>query len=323
MKTLLGIVTYGNLPFTKLAIAELLRTVNRELDIFVIVGKPDDTETQAWLFEQDIPHLMHATNRGFAASINDIYDFAWAFRAPSPLLGKYVHRREMRAPYDNVIIMGNDVIPYPRSIDLMIAFAETADWEWICSSQFDVKSLVERYPETRYCFSGETLNFNNFGARPWDAHLHQVENEVLRIEENCIKDVRNLSLFKRSVFEKIGYADVNFWAGGYFEDNDYCTRGRLAGIKGCGLTASAYFHFWSRTIHQGGKGEEHHRQFRNNSAYYEAKWGGGFEREAWSLPFNGKYFTLKDGVHLPGSLNITSRENEEEIIQHWAARGTK
>lgn len=224
-------VTFGNLEFTKLALREIRANMKPPVVFFVVVGKPGDEKTSVWLRSEGIAFVAHKENLGFPASINDIYDWAWN-----------------GWNFDNVIIAGNDIAPYLGAIDALIECAETTEWEWICSSEYDSRALVRDHPEARRFFKGGNMVFSDFAARPWE--LHQPPRDII-LEPNCIKDVRNLCLFKRSVFEKLGYADVNFWPGGYFEDNDYCRRAMLAGVKACGLRHSSYFHFWSRTIHQG------------------------------------------------------------------------
>lgn len=288
MKTLIGIVTFGNLPFTKLAIRALRETVKGEFGIFVIVGKPDDMETADYLKEVGIGYIRHEQNMGFPFSINDLMDIAkmWAC--------------------DNLIIMGNDVVPYPEAINRMIAVAEGTRYEWICAAQFDARSLVDRYPEVRKYFTGDNLMFTDFAARPWDIHWSVAQCEIASqdaLVDDAITDVRNLCLFKRTVFDKIGYADVNFWPGGYFEDNDYFMRARRAGIIACTLRSALYFHFWSRTIHQQG-GSTTPKYFERNRKYYELKWGG---------PVNHEQLTLPAGM----PLNIQTREDEGRIIRHW------
>lgn len=313
MKTLIGIVTFGNLPFTQLTIDSIRERTTRPVDLFIVVGKPGDEETIRFLEARGIPFVFHGENQGFPASLNDIYDYAWG-------------RPE---PYDNLVIAGNDVVPYPGAIDALIEVAEGSDWEWVCSSQFDVKSLCEHYPNARQYFEGDTYVFNRWGksltqvdywpaVRPWDWHADKVPPARPEgIQPDCIKDVRNLCLFKRSVFDKIGYADANFWPGGYFEDNDYCTRARKAGIRACGVAHSAYFHFWSRTIHQG-SGSTTSRHFQNNARYYGMKWGGSFDHEAYDRPFEGHGWNLgPEDIVLPGSLKISNRKDERRIIEYW------
>lgn len=298
MKTLIGIVTYGNLPFTQLTIAEIRRTTLHTFNLFVIVGKPGDMATERWLQSQGIPYHTHDANRGFPASLNDIIDYA---RTANPI-------------WHNLIICGNDVVPYPGAIDAMIDTARETDFEWICSSQFDVHSLLARYPEQRKYFEGPNLLFTDFTARPWEVHKDFHATEV---KPDVCNDVQNLCLYKRSVFEKIGYFDANFWPGGYFSDNDYCGRGHKVGVQACNLAHSAYFHFWSRTIHQSGDTTTA-KHFERNREYYELKWGGPVNGEKYEVPFAGRAYPLMPGVALPADLKIATRHNELAIIQYWS-----
>lgn len=311
MKTALGIVTFGNAGFTRLALDELLKTVTHAVDVCLVVGKPGDVET-ANMARTHRTHpfvIVHATNKGFPASINDIYDWAWK-----------------RHDFDNLIMMGNDVIPYPGGVDSLIDEAAKPDHEWVCSSQYDVRSLCAQHPEARKFFTGDNFTFTDFSARPWD--LHGPEHiRPPHVETNSIRDVHNLALFKRSVFEKIGYIDVNFYPA-YFSDNDYCRRASFGidpPIRGCTLQHSAYFHFWSRTIHQGGGHPS--KAYANNEAFYCAKWGGVVGQERWRVPFGGQPYNLTpkpagraiEIVLLP-EVNIPSRENEEAIVNYWKER---
>lgn len=323
--TLAGIVTFGNLNFTKLTIDSIRQTTQAAIDFLIIVAKPDDQATCDWLASQGgkgIYWMVHKENQGFPASINDLYDFAFG---PDPDF-------HSARGYDNLIIAGNDIVPYPGAIDALIEQAETTDFEWIASSMFDVQSLVRMYPEQARFFSEPNFKFEDFTQRPWAVHESVVAGTPRGIESNpegpsLIKDVRNLCLFKRSVFEKLGYADVNFWPGGYFEDNDYARRAVNAGIKSCALTHSQYFHFWSRTLNQeiGQSGSQETRTardicFQRNEKFYRTKWGGPFAREEFGVPFGGGNYVLSPDIILPGTIKIPSRENEAAIVDYWAAR---
>lgn len=297
MKTLIGIVSYGNLPFLQLAIRGIKETLTKDADILVVTADPKDFNMEHWLSAGMINYIKDTENIGFAGSINDIFEYAWVMNS-----------------YDNVIIMGNDVIPYPGALDAMINCAETTDWEWICASQFDSKSLVARYPEAAQYFKGDTLEFTNFDARPWELHK---EIHAPNIEPDALKDVRNLALFKRSVFDKTGYADVNFWPNAYFEDNDAARRANLCGVKACGLSEAAYFHFWSRTIHQG-ENRHHSKYFERNLNHYIHKWGGAVGGESYSQPYDGQGFRLSPDIFLAPDMKIASRDQEQAIIKHWS-----
>lgn len=273
-RTLISISSYGGLPFLEITLREIQRTVKTDhVSLFVVVAKPQDWEMQKFLEVRGIPHKVDTENRGFASNINDMYDRAFT-----------------HGDADNLIICGNDVVPLDGAIDAMIRTADTTEWEMVCGSEFNSRFLVNNYPEAKQFFQGENLVFTDFGARPWELH----KDFRSGIEPHVRKDIRNLTLFKRSAFEKVGYADVAFWPNGYFEDNQYCDRLDHAGVSACGLAEAAFFHFWSRTIHQNAS-RDHGAYFARNSEHYN-EWK---QNPVWT---------------------IRSRANEDEIIRHWSSK---
>ena len=301
MSTLIGMVTFGNLPFTKLTVRSIRETVTKPHEIFCVVGKPTDTETEAWLKAEGIPFVKHNYNWGFPYSVNDIYDYAWK-----------------ENNFDNLVIIGNDVIAYPYAIDSMIEIADTTDNEWVCAREYDVRSLTKDYPQTGGYFNGTLLKFEDFDTRPWEVFKGYSE-EIDISPTMALSDVHNLALFKKSVFEKVGYIDVNFYPA-YYEDNDYVRRAIRAGIKSCTLDNAFYFHFWSRTIHQG-SGGSNNRYFTLNRNFYIIKWGGDFGAEKYEVPFNGKNYTLAPGLILEPVLYLKDRSQEQDIARVWSSRG--
>lgn len=298
-RTLVGMVTFGNVEFSKLTIKSIKETTKNDIEFFVVVGQPNDYATKEWVDTFDIPNIIHERNHGFPASLNDIYDYAWGVRN-----------------FDNLIIAGNDIVAYPHAIDSLINKADNSDWEWISSSQFDVRALVNMYPEAQDMFSKDgKFRFTQFGkSEPWNLHADWKRTDEA-LEPNVIKDVHNLCLYKPSVVDKIGYVDVNFYPA-YYSDNDYARRGVNAKLKTCALGNSQYFHFWSRTIHQGSGGSTH-KYFDNNRRFYISKWGGDFAKERWTVPFGGLPYPLTKNVTLEASLKITERGNEEKITRFW------
>lgn len=295
--TLVGIVTFGNLDFTKLTVNSVLETAGDIIsprDILLIVGKPGDTDTASFAATMNIPHIVHNDNYGFPYSINDIYDFGWK-----------------TYNYDNIIIMGNDVIALPYSIKSLVGIANATNYEWVCGREISVKDLTKLYPETRKHFKGSDYVFSDFTAKPWS-----VLNNVFSTSYSSagLSDVHNMALFKKSVMEKIGYVDVNFYPA-YYEDNDYARRAMLADIRSCTAIHGLYFHFWSRTIKQG-SGGSNNNYFDANKRFYITKWGGDFLQEGYKIPFNGSDYFIA-GEKLETSINIRDRSYEHKAVKYW------
>lgn len=272
-KTLIGIVSYGGLPFLELCLRGIQETLTKPADVMVICGKPKDFEMLEFCSTRGVPVVPHMFNKGFPASINDLYERAF-----------------VNGEYDNLILCGNDIVPLPGALDAMITCAETEPWEMVCGSEFNARFLVDNYPEARRHFAGDNLVFTDFSARPWELHTERRTG----IEPHARKDIRNMTLFKRSAFEKVGYADVAFWPNGYFEDNQYCERCDHLGVSACGLLDAPFFHFWSRTVHQG-ENREHGKWFGLNKERFD-EWKAN---PVWK---------------------IDTREHEAETIRRWSTR---
>lgn len=307
-KTLIGVVSYGGLPFLKLLLNEVCDTLTRPADLAVVVAKPNDEEMWTWLHDwwKSVAHssrgllsMRHEKNNGFPASVNDLYETAF-----------------VRSDYDNLIICGNDIVPMPGAVDAMIKCAETTDYEMVCGSEFNSKFLYDHYPEVRNYFQGPNLVVTEEGlnSRIWEIH----KDFRSGIEPDTRKDIRNFTLFKRSAFEKSGYADVNFFPNGYWEDCDACLRMNKSGVSSCGLMEAAFYHWWSRTIHQG-ESRPHGVFFQRNQEMYLHKWGGLWGDEKYTLPFDGRGFQLSPDIFLAPDVKIANRDQEQKIIEYWSS----
>jgi len=299
--TLIGIVTFGNLPFTKLAIESIEETVTKPYELFLVVGKPGDTATKNWLTEKRISHIVHEKNMGFPSSVNDIYDYAWK-----------------RNNFDNLVLMGNDVVALPYAIDSLINASNTTDNIWISAEEVDVRTYCYWKPEMKKYFQGANYIFKDYNARPWKEFPLDLSPDFEISPDISLKDCHNLSIFKREIFDILGYIDVNFYPA-YFEDNDFVRRALLEGTiqeRSKFLQGTRYFHFWSRTIKQETGGSTH-IFFKNNRAYYIKKWGGEPGAERYALPFNGVPHALGQDIVLDPVINITSREQEDAIVDYW------
>jgi len=303
MKLLIGMVTFGNLGFTKMAVRSIRETVKTPHNILIVVGKPGDTETMEWVKGQrDIFGIPHKDNLGFPASLNDIYDFAFRHN-----------------DYDSVVIMGNDTIALPNTIDRLVAGAERG-YDWVSARELDVRGLVKESPEASKFFSGPDYIFNDFDARPWELAkgYKDLFTGDLELSEIGLSDCHNMTLFTRKAFDTIGYVDTNFFPA-YYSDNDYVRRAKHLEIATCTVVNSLFFHFWSRTIKQE-SGGSNHKFFKANAEFYRTKWGGDFANETFERPFNGQPYNLVEGVTLQPRLSIWDRTQEEAIVNYWKQR---
>lgn len=296
-KTLIGISAFGGLPFLEITLRELQRTItNSGVNILVSVAKPNDQEMVDFLRQRGIPFIADTRNRGFAANVNDWYDTAFTY-----------------GNCDYLICCGNDVVPMPGAIDAMIKAADETEFQMICGSEFNAQFLVNQYPEARRHFEGDDLIFTDFSSRPWELH-GDFRNGI---EPDCRKDIRNLTLFKRSSFEMAGYDDVNYWPNSYFADNTYGRKCDLLGVTAAGLLEGSFFHFQSRTIRQNAE-RPHSKYFERNSGHYVHTWGGPVGGERYTHPYAEHGMFLTPDIFLEPRMKIDSRAQEAAIIDYWS-----
>lgn len=279
-RILVGMCTYGGeTSFSKLAIQSMRDTSTEELDYFVIVGKPGDKKTIAWLEEEGIPYKAHTENMGFPYSVNDIYDYAWEENS-----------------YEGVILIGNDIVAYPNAVDQLIKVLDTTNNTVISALQYDVRNLVEDFPEVKHSFMGASMIFNDFSKKPWEKFTDY--DKELTIADMKLYDIQNMCLYTKEYFETVGYTDANFFPA-YYIDNDLARRIVNSKLQCCSVASARFLHWWSRTIKQG-TGASDPIYFEQNRRYYIEKWGGDFGKETIEAP-----------------VGLFTREYEEDIIKFW------
>lgn len=96
------------------------------------------------------------------------------------------------------------------------------------------------------------------------------------------------TVFTPDLLKVVGYLDENFYPG-YFEDNDYRYRQKLAGAQMSSFPLEST-HLTSSTLHSSKQFEERNQvTFAKNFEYYVEKWGGPPGRELYQSPFNLGY----------------------------------
>lgn len=291
----IGMVTYGNLKYTKMAVEALHDHTAEPFELIIVAGKHGDG-TVKWCEDNKIACIEHKQNNGFPKSINDIYDMVWKDGSD-----------------DNLVIVGNDVLAYPDAVDSLLDYANTTDYEWLSGIEIlTPKKIVKKLPKYKHRFKGATFNLHGQHFDGWK-DIKYAKNGITKDMGGfgIIGDTHNLCLFKRSVFDKIGYVDVNFYPA-YFEDNDYARRAQLAGVKLIRISDAKYFHFWSRTIHEAGQSSTNGKYFPKNEKFYTKKWGGKPGKEKWKRPFQDKVHPQRNG-----GIRIADRSRETKLLNHW------
>jgi len=309
-KLYIGMVTFGNLPYTRMAIQSLMETASPPAEFVVVVGKPGDEETVSYL--DGIPEeneegdsiiilKRHPTNLGFPWGINDIMQYVFKM-----------------AGADKLLIVGNDCIAYPDAVDeLLYVAAAYPDFDYFSGTETKSVWFKDKYPHRSSMINPDgVLNVGGVGWEPYYfkehlAHWEDVKrNSSLwgKVKEiTYINGFHNFALIRKSYFDKVGYVDPAFFPA-YYEDVDYVRRGRLAGCKFAEVPMAQYFNFESTTI-KTETGDMHRRYFPLNRRYYEEKWEGGPGEELNVRPFAGR--TTRHGRVLASAEHFDLKERND------------
>jgi len=246
---IIGCATFNNLKYTKLFLESIKCSCPYEI-LIVDNGSTDDT--LRWLRDNSINHIAYAENRGFSYAYNDAMDYA------------------LKDKNSLLLWCGNDIVFRPTCIDYLIQALRESDYEMFCANEVLNKEILvenekalERF---RYKYSFDEPEQSKLLYSPGG------------MNHSCI-------IRKKAVFDKVGYYDVGFYPA-YFEDNDYARRCDLVGVKYVTVESAVFYHFWSRSIHEGGLRELNDRRFSLNQQYYITKWGGSIGNESYTSPFN-------------------------------------
>lgn len=314
MKLFVGMVTFGNLKYTRHAWAALEREIpglrERETPSLLVVGDPYDSQTARWAAAQGIPTVKHERNWGFAVSVNDILD-------------AYQQTHET-APADAqpwLLLVGNDVVVLPGAIAALIAAAEAGGVDHVIGRQMTSWDLVRRQPALRRWFF-DTSELPLREGVP-DDEIAQLQappasgGRMLPLETTG--ELQNLYLASPQAAMAIGYLDPNFFPA-YFGDNDVVRRAAVQGLR-LGMALDAwYLHFLSRARFEAVGVNVTDRYFQLNSRYYTSKWGGPPGAELHRRPFAGAAFEFGDGRLLDNGAFIGGRMAEpieKEAVEYW------
>ena len=257
----IAIPTINNLQYLKKCIESIRCSFPYEL--FVVDNGSVDG-TLDWLKEQKIVHIHHDKNFGCSYANNEIMDYAFS-------------KDKL------VFIIHNDILLHKDCLNNM--------YRGITETDFDLLYALEHLTGRV-----DTAVMKEFRY----AYIYDKENKGLPEDEDieyagaAVANGINFTVraIRKTAVEKIGYFDVNYYPA-YFEDNDYGLRCIKGGVKFGIVNSARYYHFWSRSIHEGGVGELNSRYFGVNRQFYTTKWGGEIGRETIIEP-NIKLFRTRE-----------------------------
>jgi GT2 family glycosyltransferase len=290
MKLTIGFVAFNNLKYTRLCIQSFRDTTKTPFDFFIVDGGSTD-ETKVWLENNEIPHTSHSRNMGSCVGVNDIYEYA------------------LKNDGDYLLLCGNDVMAYPGAVDEMVRVAQETKADWVWANEMRVSDfcgLFQEYADPKWFDENYRLIKDTF--MQYLAFIPTRNKGFYSFEPT--KDYRNFCLISKSMIDLIGLSDVNYYPSGYYEDNDYCRRAILKKAKAVMVESAWFFHFWSRSLFEGGIEKTYEKYLAMNEQYYMAKWGGGVGHEKNFLPFGSR--TLK----IPNQ----DRSKEIAIVDHWSGK---
>lgn len=142
--------------------------------------------------------------------------------------------------------------------------------------------------DTALLLTGDDVKFAPDTIAAMMSEMEKTKADFLTVEPGGF----SCFMVRRTVFEKIGYFDEQFWPA-YFEDNDFYRRMKLCpqGVVMAHVETAKYEHVnrGSQTLASFTPQErlQHNDRFKTNRARYVAKWGGLPHEETFDEPYNG------------------------------------
>ena len=245
-EAIIAIPTINNLKYLKGCIKSIKCSFPYEL---LVIDNGSSDGTLEWLVENNIKHIHHDENLGCSYANNEAMDYAFS---KDKLL----------------FVIHNDVILHMNCLDNLYRGLTETDFDLLYALEYltgKVNPAVLSDFKYKYIYDKEDIG---------------VPEEPIEYG-GVVKTVGlnfTVRAIKKSTLDKIGYFDVNYYPA-YFEDNDYGIRCKLGNVKVGIVTSARFYHFWSRSIHEGGVEELNEKYFNINKSYYASKWGGEVGKE--------------------------------------------
>lgn len=213
-KVTVVIPNYNGLKFMEPCFAALAAQSEKNFDVLVVDNGSSDGSVE-WLKEHEIPSVFLPDNIGFPGAVN-------------------IGIKKAQTPY--VILLNNDTEPKPDYIREMIRMIERSPKIFSVSSR-----ILQMYHKELMDDAGDMYSL------PGWAFQRGVGQPVTGYKRPCrvFAACAAAAIYRREVFEEIGYFDESHFA--YLEDVDVGYRARIYGYDNVYCPAAEVYHVGSGT----------------------------------------------------------------------------
>lgn len=189
--TIVAIATVNNLKFTKMCVESIRNTVKSPYRLLIVDDGSSDG-TVAWAKQQSIDLIVHPVNLGLPYAVNDMYDYTW---------------NKDKDAY--LVIIANDAIVCDGAIDDLIRGLNETDFDLLGTREFNINQFLAQFPQYRNQFSTDgraILLGDTFTAYK---EMEKTVDKTFVVHERY--PIMSLVIHRKSLFDKLGYYDVNYY----------------------------------------------------------------------------------------------------------------
>ena len=238
------VLTYNNLPFTKICIESLYDYTDYPNWELIVVDNASTDGSPLYLKEMskkksNLHLVINDTNNGFAAGNNQ---------------GMVLARGEY------FVLLNNDTVVTPGWVNTMLR-------HFVSNKKIGLLGPITNNigNEAKVDF----IQYSDLNEMPTAARTYTLKNM------GQLYSMRTVAFFcvmmPKFVFDKIGGLDENFGRG-YFEDDDYCRRVEQIGLE-ISCAEDVFVHHHLSASFSKLPDVEKIKLFEDNKRYYESKWG--------------------------------------------------